>query len=418
MSLTNAQDVDSAVETQLNQVQSLTQDILQAATSYINGFRLSSFYANPISADYVKFAPSPIKLTDEVKPSAPRVDLSMGSSPKDVAFLSLAGDLKTLQDLLKKLASDPMNVPEDFQYEETPYESALWDATKAKLLSAINSGGQTLPTAIQQGAWNASYERNLIALQEAKERMADNFAERGWSMPDGALAAEWSEADLKFAADQLEQSLKIAYEQAKLALENDHFNVTSSIAFETMSVTHAENVANRALRAASLTVELGLSIMKIIMEKYSILINSAKAGLDADAEYNRDQVAELQAHITKYRTDADVKLGVLRGKVDVFRGQLASYGLALQKGEAEANITVKQQEMVLNEQQQNAVLALDAASKNMQSFIQESTAMMAHDANMGHVWANFLTGVLNAITVVMNLGSQAQYNQNQQLASP
>ncbi|MBA4395175.1 MAG: hypothetical protein C0407_16620, partial [Desulfobacca sp.] len=112
------------------------------------------------------------------------------------------------------------------------YSSTLLSELKAKLLGRIINGGTGLPEAVETAIFNRDQERALLALDEAKARVADDWAKRGFSLPNGLLVESMNNLETEFVNKRLEVSRDISIKQAELEQTNINTAIQFSVALE------------------------------------------------------------------------------------------------------------------------------------------------------------------------------------------
>ncbi len=213
--------------------------------------------------------------------------------------------------------------PLTFSYVEKEYLSDLKDALTAKLLSDVQNGGTGLDPTVEEAIWERTRERDQLDYQDAADKVDSRWAGKGFSLPDGTLAELQQDLVIDYRNKREEVNRDIMIKQAELAQTNTHFAITSSMNLEQLEVNHANEIANRALKAEEASVNFGIAYHNLKVTDYNIQLEKAKVqaiiqGAKLDAEKLR---------LEEYRTsllEADAK-----GKLD--RDLLALYNLDLER---------------------------------------------------------------------------------------
>jgi hypothetical protein len=97
----------------------------------------------------------------------------------------------------------------------------------------------------------------------------------------------------------------------------------------------------------------------------------------------------------------------------VYGVDIQKYSADLGLSEAKGRILEKQQEYVLQEQEDNLKMALEAAKANLQAYI-ELAQIQIHAATAGgQIWSQTIAGALNAINTLVHMSDSATVGQTQ-----
>ncbi len=335
----------------------------------------------------------------------------------------------------------------DFNFTEEEYKSNLLDRLKGKIAGDIE-GGTGLSPEVEDAIWRRDEERLNLALQKAVDAITDEWAGRGFSMPDGVLQDAIAEVVEKDRMDRLTRSRDIMIKQAELAQANVQSAVTNGVNLEGVLVAHHDRVMDRALAAAQAVITVGVAIMEAQLKRITTLIDAKKSELEAKISVEKFKLdkylaavqifakkveaalgkvrayteigqSELQAKISveKFKLDkylstvqvfakkVEAALGKVRGYTDLYQVEADVYRTALTKAEMYAKLAISQNQLSLENMQSNLQLALEAAKTNLQTFI--STAQLRGQvAQAGaQVYGSAAAAAQNSINTVIQLAS-------------
>ena len=194
---------------------------------------------------------------------------------------------------------DPVNT---FSFDEVMYSSELSDVVKAKLIADVLNGGTGLGEAIENAIWDREEERALHALQEAKDRVSDEWAARGFTLPDGVLSMQLQELEKQYNDARLTSGRDIAVKQAELAQTNTHFTLDKSISFEGQLMTYTSQMCQRTLDAAKARIDATVAIFNAQVAKYNVQMEAYK--VQAQVYEIRIRASLAQVEIYKAQIDA------------------------------------------------------------------------------------------------------------------
>jgi hypothetical protein len=315
----------------------------------------------------------PPALSDIAIPEKPIYEL-----PTPPSFVSIAiPEMPSIS--LPTFDADPPDVGELIVPEPlindgngNPYVSELLDRIKAKILNDITNGSTGLKPEIETAIFQREQERALLVHQEAVDRIASEWAKRGFSLPNGVLTALFQEEEINFTNKRLDVSRDIAIKMAELALQNEHFMVEKGIAFESMAIALFNAVAERTFNASKALAEVLIQGFQAQVAKYGILndiyktraavyetqirgelakaevyktqMEGVKAISDVNESYVRlyaAQVSAVEALINIYRVEmegAKTLADINRLKLDAFRSQIEAYMAQVNAKTAEYNM--------------------------------------------------------------------------------
>ena len=485
--MADAAAVDALVEEKISQMDSISTTALAGSQEFLDGM-LGNM---PRTPSYEFISELPLELLqgtiDAEEPDRPNIENLVDNTAlpdtEAIVIPDLPADADTV--LPDKIILGDITIPDDinvniieldpslvfptdtmvdsdvssFDYSETAYVSALQDAVKAKLLYDVENGGTGLAVDVETAIFERQEERDAIELEEAIQRVRDEWSANQFSLPNGALQAAIKDVLDKFELIKLDRSRDIAIKQAELAQTNTHFAISSSITFEAQLLQHADNVANRALEAAKSVVNLGISLFNIQLQRYQSSLEAYRTGVQvfverlraeglkvqnysaqmqgtkvkADVQGQRisnytAQVAAISEIYNNYRVQveaAGVKAGVeaeklrsfkikieaevdkVRSLVAIYAADTDRYNANVRKGSIDSELLLKQNDLISRNHEGNLKIAIETARMNLDSFAK--TAQMRINASLGgaNAYTVLAAGAMDSINSVVQLGSTA-----------
>lgn len=209
-----------------------------------------------------------------------------------------------------------------FQFGENVYSSDLLTATKANLLDKVRNGGTGLGATIEDAIWRRQQERDELALQEAKDRVVEEWAATGFSLPDGVLTTMLQDLEKQYDDARLTASRDISIKQAELALQNTQFAIQQAVALEAQLISYTSQMAQRQLDAAKALIDASIAIFNASVARYNAKIEGYKA--QAVVYETRIRGALAQAEIYKTQIEAaKLTLDMDHALVELYKAQLA-----------------------------------------------------------------------------------------------
>ena len=208
-----------------------------------------------------------------------------------------------------------------FEWSEAEYVSTLKNAARDWLKDQVDNGGTGLGSAVQADIWALRSERDEVAKADRIDEAKSVWSATGFNLPSGVIASQIDEVFDDHKNMLTDRSRDIAIEEAKLAQTNTHFAVQNALALEQMELTHAGNVADRALRGASALVQFSIELFKAKIANYNTNIERYKAAASVYDALIRSELIKVEiykAQIEGAKLEAQVQMQL----VDIYKAQI------------------------------------------------------------------------------------------------
>jgi len=240
----------------------------------------------------------------------------------------------------------------------------LLTGIQAKLEYDLEHGSTGLNADVESEIWSRGEERDRIALDNAKDKIAAEWSKRGFALPDGALAAQLTQAETEYMNKRVDVSRDIAIKQAELSYQ------------------------------------YSVVIIQQILAMEQILIN-------ATAEGNKSLIEEYKADMDGYKSR-------IQGAVEKLSGLLKAYevGGSVYRSKAEAQAAIAGVDVKVAESKINAAVSqmhlfLKQAEINMRN--QEVMAGLRVEAQKaaGQIAAQLASGMFAGVSVQAHISAGA-----------
>ncbi len=224
-------------------------------------------------------------------------------------------------------------------YVEPVYTSALKTALAADLLTKVNNGGTGLNATVEGNIWNRDVERLQQVLNDNIDDTINRFAERGFTLPPGVIAAEVQELQINHTNERSQQSRSVSIEQAKIADVNTRAFLEMGLTWEGLLINHANNIANRALDAEKSVVEFSIALFNSKIAKF----NTELARYQAKATEVENLIRIEDLKLEQYKAElSGVEASSTKDRVSVenYKAKLDSHYAVIRLYEAETNAVV------------------------------------------------------------------------------
>ena len=130
---------------------------------------------------------------------------------------------------------------------------------KISLNYIILNGISILPE-LETAIYDRETERNEIANNDAKEKIADEWAKRGFELPGVGLFNMMSQVDIEYQNKRIDKARAVVEEMRKMELQMEQFALENGN--KTVAVDHETHKAyyDRSLEANKAIVNYGLAI--------------------------------------------------------------------------------------------------------------------------------------------------------------
>lgn len=187
-------------------------------------------------------------------------------------------------------------------------------------------------TGLNPAAENAIYERargkNDAEARRVRSVAFSDVAERGFTLPNGALASAIQQARQDSANINAKASSEIVVMQAEMEQKNLQFAVTTSANLRTSMLSAALNYHQNLVSINGQALDYAKSILSAIVEAYNVAVKAFTVKLDAyraEAAVYDTRLKSAMAGIELYRVEIaalEALTNVDKAKVDVYRARI------------------------------------------------------------------------------------------------
>lgn len=181
-------------------------------------------------------------------------------------------------------------------------------AIRKRILKNITIGGSGLSEAVETAIWNRNLERNEQTLADSTDKMAQLWAKKGFSLPDGMLAKSLADLQKDFMDKRIDLSREIAVNQGKLEQDNifKSMDIGSGVVFK-----FAETMMNYD----KMILQVEEDVAKFANEYVNLQIAANNSAIDIfKAKISAYEIA-IRAEMAKvevYRAEVEAALGVIQ----------------------------------------------------------------------------------------------------------
>lgn len=187
-------------------------------------------------------------------------------------------------------------------------------------------------TGLNAAAENAIYERargkNDAESRRAQEAAWSTAADRGFTLPDGALYSALQQARQAGADNNAKQAAEIVAMQAEMEQKNLQFAVTTSTALRQAMVQAAMTYFSSLVSLNGQALEYAKNILSAIIEVYNSAVRAFSAKLDAyksETMVYEVRVKAAMSYIELYQAEINALNSLIasdRAKVDIYSARI------------------------------------------------------------------------------------------------
>ena len=238
------------------------------------------------------------------------------------AMAGLVLDLKTFGVDIE-LSLDDISVPDPNVTRPTKpvMISTLLSATQDKLRDIIASGGTGIPTAIEDAIYQREYERSQVVKFDAKAKIADEWARRGYRLPPAMMAAQLTAIEAEYMMKRLDTSRDIGIKQAEMQISQLNEALKQATAEEISRLDSLIKMysADTALYAADIDayramidkdIKVIQARMELVIQQATIAIKNAEINMKS---YDTLTVSQLEAMKAMAQITSQLVAGSLSG---------------------------------------------------------------------------------------------------------
>ncbi|MDX9893850.1 MAG: hypothetical protein RBS34_00290 [Desulfofustis sp.] len=274
-------------------------------------------FSPPTWSDPVKPTPSSIAVPGEAPvftlpdmptapsislPSAPTLSTIVMPSAPSVSIPEVDFDLEGVVDIGA--------LEYQFVWEESPYNSDVWNSLLANVVNGLVNGGTGLSADIEQEIWERAQRRQQAINDKLYRDIEAGFASKGWPLPPGVMAGQMLEAAEEIARNDTDLNGKIAIEQANLAQKNSQFVVERGVDLERILREFHASQMGRTLEAAKITATAAIDLYRARLERYTLDVERVKARAmvyEARLRAAIETVNLFKAQVEAAKVSADVQ---------------------------------------------------------------------------------------------------------------
>ena len=346
-----------------------------------------------------------------------------------------------------------------FEYTEDEYQSELLEAIKAKFLAEVEEGSIGLTPEAEEAIYTLRDERDEEKFDNGLTAIKDEWSQNLFGLPNGSLQAAIDDHYREYFLHKLDKAREVQIKQFDLTLANTHFTLTTAVNLEGQLLQHADNVANRALDAAKSVVNLGIALFNVQLQRYQSSLEAYKTGVQVYVEqlraegfkiqnytaqmqgakvkadvqgqrlanykaqisavseiYNNYKVqveaagvkANIEAEkLRAFKIKIEAEVDKVRSLVAIYEADTSRYRANVSKGSVEAELRLRQQDLISRNHEGNLKIAVETARMNLDALAKNSQMIINASLGGARNYSLLASAAMDSINSVVQLGSTA-----------
>jgi len=357
------------------------------------------------------------------KASVPRFDYSKLVEIPDCNQTEPALMAIPTLDLSGMINTDPPDdiTSADIDWAERAYDSDIYGPVLAKLLADLVNGTTGLDPDVEAAIYARGQERQRVANDEAYQKVNEDIAARGFTLPPGALTAAIGAINAEILRQDTDLNNNIIVAQGDLAQKNAQFSVTSALRLEELIRNSFDKREDRSLEyeksVATFAVQLYSEAIKkylAVMEWNRTYVSTQVEGIKATSAYNTALLDEYKAKIDACSVRVDAAAKTNSNVADIFKSEMTGYGIEADSYNKDAQVDIEQLKARIQAGDMELRASI-AEAENMISGYSTAAQLKEKVANdMATLAAQSLHGALNAVNAGANIGYSGSESRSEQ----
>lgn len=241
------------------------------------------------------------------------------------------------ESLITQSDFDDIKVPSalSWVYTEDPYDTDFLNHLKSRLEYIIRYGGDALNEVVTD-LYDQETEKNVLANEDAKTQVAENWSKRNFEFPSLGLFNQMSQVDTEYQNKMLDKARDIRIESRKTEIQMEQFAMDTGAKVEGITEEYWTNHNRLKLDAAKNTIDYGLAILNAALEKlrlkaavYGEEVRAYAAKIGVSQAIASMYLANIEAKVKQNIQEAQVSLSDLDANIRYFTAQSGLVGESL-----------------------------------------------------------------------------------------
>lgn len=315
----------------------------------------------------------------------------------------------------------PADINPSINWTEIALSNDIYSQLLTRISTDIIDGATGLSAEVQDALFLAGTNRQRLENDKAYQRVQNDIASRGSSLPSGALLGAITEISTEILNQNSEINRTIVTTTADLAQKNSQFIIEQARLLETLLRDTRDKESNRSLdyekTLATLTLQIYTEKVKMyiaIAEANKMYIEAQVANLQGVAAYNMALLEEYKAHVEVYGARIDTAAKKNTSLVDVFKAEIAGYD---SETKAISQVDLLKIEKIKTDimEAEMKLKALIADTSNTLSGYTTETALKERVSNdMASIATQSLVGALSSVNANASVGYRGSESKAEQ----
>ena len=231
----------------------------------------------------------------------------------------------TIPDFTEDIPANALVPPtQQFNYVEPVFALTLKDDITTKLNNDVNNGGTGLDSDIEDAIFDRAEERDKLVLEDTIQAITDEWAGRGFSLPNGVLQDSIEKARLEHDNNRLTTNRDIQKLQADLAQTNTHFTIAQGLNLVQQEFLYAHQVNERTLRSEEALIRFTIALWETKVTDHNLKLERVRIQATRNASILEGEGLRLEAYKNEL-LELEAKSLLDKDKINNYTAQVNSF---------------------------------------------------------------------------------------------
>lgn len=313
----------------------------------------------------------------------------------------------------------PDNLMDAISWTETAYDSPVYEALLARILSDLQSGASGVGGTVEQEIYDRAIARQAVDNDNKYREIEEYASSRGFELPTGAMMGRLQEQANVIASNNLDINGKIMIEQADLAQKNNQFIINASRELESVLRDFHVKAEDRRLDKAKAVAANAIAIYAQGVQTYIAASEVNKTNIMTQVENIKAIIDSNKGLVELYKAEVEVNGINVTAIAKANEAITEVYKADIQGYDAETKALTENQKgnvSAYSLQIQNADFSLRSAIANLDASVKGYEAEYGIREKVAEAMANIAMQATSSAFGCVNASAGISFNGGQSLS--
>lgn len=307
----------------------------------------------------------------------------------------------------------PTDINPTISWTEINLNADIYQQLLTRISDDLVYGATGLTTEVQEDIFNAGLDRQRRENDKAYQRVNNDIAGRGSTLPTGALLAAIGEISAEILEQNSNINRTITIEQAELAQKNSQFIIDQARMLETLLRDTRDKESNRSLdyekAVATLVIQVYVEKVKMyiaIAEANKMYVEVQVANLNAVAAYNMSLLDEYKAILQAYGIKVEAISRKNTSLSDIYKAEITGYDSEIKAISTVDQIKIEKIRLDISNAQIQLQEQIASASNILSGYTTEASLKEKISNDLSNIANQAMVGALSSVNANASVGYQ------------